>query len=106
MEVTKTKLLKGAITTSFINGIINAAIQFFVLNDKTSIAISVDSITNTVQTVLGEAVVLSITLAMILTVISYFTIKEEKVKFFPNAFWLTIKLRCYSVLNNNILRKA
>lgn len=37
------------------------------------------------------AVVLAITLAMILTMVAYFGIKEKKVSFFPNAFWFTVK---------------
>lgn len=84
-------LVKGAVKTGVINGIINGGINYFLLKDYAPIAISVDSITNTDKTVLGEAVVLAISLAMILTVITYFTIKEEKVKFFPSVFWLTIK---------------
>ncbi|TXD47211.1 hypothetical protein [Polaribacter sp. IC073] len=87
----KDKLIKGAITNGVINGIINVGIQYFLLKESAPIAISVDSITNTAHTVLGEAVFLAITLALITTIIGYFTIKEEKVPFFPTAFWLTIK---------------
>ena len=61
------------------------------LKGKVPIAISVDSITNTVNTVLGSSVVLAIMLAMIRTVINYIKIKERKVPFFPNAFWLMIR---------------
>ena len=89
--MTKDKLIKGAVTNGVINGIINGGIQYFFLKDSVPIAISVDSITNTQHTVLGEAVFLAITLALITTIIGYFTIKEEKVPFFPTAFWLTIK---------------
>lgn len=91
MESIKNKLIKGAITTGVINGIINGGIQYFLLKDHDIIPVSVDSITNTEETVLGTAVVLAITLAMILTIVGYFTIKEKKVPFFPIAFWLTIK---------------
>ncbi|TLP71787.1 hypothetical protein [Maribacter sp. ACAM166] len=87
----KNKLIKRVIITATSNGIINGVIQYFLLKDKGSIAISVNSISNTEETVLGTAVVLAITFSMILTVIAYFGIKEKKVKFFPNAFWLTIK---------------
>lgn len=55
------------------------------------IPISVDAITNDTPTVLGEAVSLAISLSVLLTVVTYFTIKEKKVPFFPNAFWLAIK---------------
>ncbi|RYM34948.1 hypothetical protein ERX46_06130 [Brumimicrobium glaciale] len=92
MEKTdKSAILKGAITTGVINAIINGGIQYFLLNDKEVIPISVDAITNTEVTVLGTAVSLAITLSIILTLIGYFTLKGEKVKFFPTAFWLTIK---------------
>lgn len=87
----KSEILKGSIITGFINAIINGGIQYFFLKSKTPIAISVDSITNNEDTVLGAAVTLSITLAMILTVVAYFNIKGIKKPFFPTAFWLTIK---------------
>ena len=87
----KQKLIKGAIKTGLINGVINGGIQYFFLKGTAPIPISVDSITNTEHTVLGTAVVLAVTLAMILTVVSYFGIKEEKVSFFPSAFGLVLK---------------
>lgn len=83
--------MKGAVITGLINAAINGGIQYFFLKGKAPIAISVDSITNNEETVLGAVVMLAITLAMILTVVAYFTIKEQKVSFFPTAFWLTIK---------------
>lgn len=89
--VTKTKLIKGAFLTGVINAVINGGIQYFFLKDKTSISISVDSITNTEETVLGTTVTLVITLAMILTLVAYFGIKEKKAPFYPTAFWLTVK---------------
>ena len=91
MNLIQQKLIKGAITTAIINGFINGGVQYFLLKDHNSIAITVDSITNNEETVLGTAVVLAITLAMILTVIGYFSVKGEKVAFFPTAFWLTLK---------------
>lgn len=90
-KTTKSALTKGAITTGVINALINGGIQYFLLNDKEVIPISVDAMTNTEVTVLGTAVSLAITLSMILTLIGYFTMKGEKIKFFPSAFWLTIK---------------
>lgn len=75
----KEKLIKGAITNGFIIGIINVGIQYFLLKDSATIAISVYSITNAADTVLGKAVFLAITLALITTVISY-----SKAAFFPN----------------------
>jgi len=85
------EILKGAGITGFINAIINGGIQYFFLKDKAPIALSVDSITNTEETVLGSSVGVALSLAMILTVVAYFSIKDAKVTFFPTAFWLTIK---------------
>mgnify|MGYP003412751556 FL=1 len=87
----KSKLIQGAVLTGIINAIINGGLQYFFLKDHDVIPISVDSITNNEKTVLGAAVMLAITLAMILTVVGYFTLKEKKVKFFPTALWITIK---------------
>ncbi len=87
----KSKILKGSVITGFINALINGGIQYFFLKSKTPIAISVDSITNNEHTVLGATVTLAITLAMILTVVGYFNIKDKKKSFFPTAFWLTLK---------------
>ncbi|MBK9420279.1 MAG: hypothetical protein IPN44_04415 [Flavobacteriales bacterium] len=74
-----------------INGVINGGIQFFFLKDKALIAVSVDSITNNDDTVLGAAVGLAIMLAMIGTIVTYFGIKEKKVSFYPTAFWTVIR---------------
>lgn len=90
-EKTKSKLIKGAFATGLINTAINAVFQYFMLKDKVSIPISVDEITNSTETVLGTAVILAITLSMILTLVAYFGIKEEKARFWPTTFWLTLK---------------
>lgn len=87
----KSKLLQGAILTGVINAAINGGIQYFFLKGHETIPISVDAITNTEETVLGTAVVLAITLSIILTLVAYFGIKEEKAPFWPTTFWLTIK---------------
>lgn len=88
---TKSKLIKGAVLTGVINAAINGGIQYFFLKKYQEIPISVDAITNSEETVLGTAVVLSITLAMILTLVAYFGIKKPRAAFYPTAFWLTIK---------------
>ena len=87
----KSKLLKGAALTGVINAVINGGIQYFFLKGHSSIPISVDSITNTTETVLGTAVMLAITLSMILTLVAYFGIKGKKSAFFPTTFLLTLK---------------
>lgn len=90
-ETTNSRLVKGAVLTGVINAAINGGIQYFFLKGHDAIPISVDSITNTTETVLGTSVVLAITLAMILTLVAYFGIKGKKAPFYPTAFWLTIK---------------
>lgn len=85
------QLLQGAVKTGLINAVINAAIQYFLLRDKTPIAISVDSITNQEHTVLGAAVMLAVSLAMILTAIAYLLVKKPRPNFFPYGFWLVLK---------------
>lgn len=87
----KSKLIKGAALTGIINAVINGGIQYFFLKGNSSIPISVDSITNNDQTVLGTAVMLAITLSMILTLVAYFGIKGQKAAFFPTTFLLTLK---------------
>ena len=87
----KIKLIKGAIITGIINAVINGGIQYFLLKGHNTIPISVDSITNTVETVLGTAVMLAITLSMILTLVAYFGIKGRKSPFFPTTIILVLK---------------
>lgn len=87
----KNALLKSSVITGITNAAINGGIQYFFLKGRTSIPITVDSITNNEDTVLGSVVILALILAMILTMVSYFGVKEEKIKFFPQALLLTIK---------------
>lgn len=85
------EIRKGAIINGVINGFINGGIQYFFLKGTAPIAISVDSITNNVHTVLGAGVTLGITLAIITTVVAYFTSKETKIPFYPKVLWSVIK---------------
>ncbi len=73
------------------NGLINGAIQWYLLKGRASIPLSVDGITNDEQTVLATAVPLAVSLAMILTVVAYLTLKAPKRRFLPGVLWLTIK---------------
>lgn len=84
-------ILRGAVTGAVINGLINGAIQWFLLRGHAPIPLTVDAITNDQDTVLGAAVPLAVTLAMILTVIAYLTLKAPKRRFWPDVLWLTIK---------------
>lgn len=85
------KIFSGALISGVINGFINGGIQWYLLQRHASIPLSVDEITNGEQTVLGMAVPLAVSLAMILTVVAYLTLKAPKRRFFPGVLWLTIK---------------
>jgi hypothetical protein len=85
------KLIKDSIVGGVANLVINGGIQFFMLRGETPLPLSVDSITNEEHTVLGAAVPLAISLAVILTVITYFTLKEAKPPFFPKVFWMVLQ---------------
>lgn len=84
-------ILRGAVIGGVINGLINGAIQWYLLRDHALIPLTVDAITNDQDTVLGAAVPLAVSLAMILTVIAYLTLKAPKRRFWPGVLWLTIK---------------
>lgn len=85
------EIIKGSLMSGVISGVINGVAQYFSLKDKAYIALTVDSITNNENTVLGAAVGLAISLAVISTVITYIRIKDIKVKFFPTGFWSVVK---------------
>ena len=86
-----TQILQGAIATGISNAVINGAIQWFLLRGQMSIPLSVDGITNDQQTVFGTAVPLAVSIAMILTVVSYLLLKASKRRFVPDVLWLTVK---------------
>ena len=87
----ETQILQGAIATGISNAVINGAIQWFLLRGQISIPLSVDGITNDQQTVFGTAVPLAVSIAMILTVVSYLLLKASKRRFVPDVLWLTVK---------------
>jgi hypothetical protein len=92
MTTSKEHLMKGALMGGVINAIINGVINWFQVKGKTELYLTVDAITNTEHTVLGGAVILAASLAAILTIISYFTVKSpDKPTFFPKALLLTLK---------------
>ena len=55
------------------------------------VALTADAISTTEHTVLGSAVPLAVSLAMILTAVTHLTMKGPKPPFFPGVFWLTVK---------------
>lgn len=85
------EILKGAVIGGAINAIINGAIQFALLRGNETIPLTVNEIINEQHTVLGAAVPLAVSLAMILTVVAYATIKAPKRPFIPAVLWLTFK---------------
>lgn len=85
------KIMTGAIISGIINGIINGGIQWFSFRKHVNIPISVDSISNDEFTVLGSAVHLAITLAMILTFVAYFSIPKENRPTYKGIIWLIVK---------------
>jgi hypothetical protein len=84
-------LLKGAAITGLINALINGAIQAVLLSGQGPVALTADSIGTTEHTVLGNAVLLATTLAMILTAIGHLTLKGPKRPFLPVGLWLVVK---------------
>jgi O-antigen/teichoic acid export membrane protein len=92
MTTKKEDLMKGALASGFINAVINGVINWFQVKGKTELFLTVDAITNTEHTVLGGAVMLAASLAAILTIIGYFTVKSpDKPPFYPKALILTLK---------------
>lgn len=84
-------LLKGAAITGVANAVINGAIQAFLMAGHGPIALSADTIGAAEHTVLGTAVLLATTLAMILTAIGHLTLKVPKRPFLPGGLWLVVK---------------
>jgi hypothetical protein len=84
-------LARAAATNGAINAVINGAIQLFLLRGHGPIALSADAISTDEHTVLGSAVLLAVSLAMILTTVTHLTLKGPKRPFFPAILWLTIK---------------
>jgi hypothetical protein len=84
-------LAKAALVNGAINAAINGAIQYFLLRGQGPIALSADAISTEDHTVLGAAVLLSVSLAMILTAVTHLTIKAPKKPFIPDILWLTVK---------------
>ena len=86
------KIIKAAIFSGVLNALINGIINWFQVKDKTDLFLTVDSISTGGHTVLGGAVILATSLAIILTSIGYFTFKApNKPAYFPRVFLLTLK---------------
>lgn len=88
---TQFQILTGALITGMFNAVINGTIQAFTLYNHAPVALSMDSISSSGLSVLGSAVPLAVNMAMVLTAVSYFTLKASKRRFFPTVAWLIIK---------------
>ncbi|MGL4543715.1 MAG: hypothetical protein ACRCUI_14520 [Polymorphobacter sp.] len=89
--MTSDDIMKGAVVTGIINAVINGGIQFFLLRGNANIPLSVDAISAGTHTVLGTAVPLAVSLAMILTGVAHWTLKGVKKPFIPTTLWLVVK---------------
>ncbi|WP_430812909.1 MULTISPECIES: hypothetical protein [unclassified Carboxylicivirga] len=87
----QSKIIQGAIVNGIINGVINGGIQWFSFKKLEQVAVTMDSITNDQVTVLGSAVPLAVSLAMILTFIAFFSIPKDNRPGIRTKLWVIIK---------------
>lgn len=85
------EILRGAVASGVINALINGAIQAWLLAGSGPLALTVDSITNEAHTVFGAAVPLGVSLAVILTLVAYLTIKAPKPPLYPTFVWMAVR---------------
>jgi len=91
-KIQSSNIGKAALFSGLLNALINGIINWFQVKDKTELFLTVDSISTKEHTVLGGAVILATSLAIILTSIGYFTFKSpNKPSFYPKAFLLILK---------------
>lgn len=91
VTTTDNAVLKGAVLSGVINAVINGGIQWYLLAEHERLPLTVDAITNSEHTILGAAVPLAVSLAMILTAVAYTTVKGSKPPFYPTFLWMTVK---------------
>ncbi|NOD65898.1 hypothetical protein GS622_21505 [Ruegeria sp. HKCCD6109] len=85
------QILRGAILSGLINAVINGIIQYFILRGTAPIPLTLDSISGGSHSVLGGAVLLAVSLAMILTAVAHVTVKGPKKPFVPTTLRLVFK---------------
>jgi hypothetical protein len=85
------EIARGAVINGGINAGINGVIQAFLLAGHGPLPLTVDGITNETTTVFGAAVPLAVSLATILTVVTYLGLKRPRPPFWPSYVWLTVK---------------
>lgn len=84
-------IARGAIINGAVNAVINAAIQAWLLAGKGPLPLTVDGITNETTTVLGAAVPLAVSLASIITVVTWLGLPRPRPRFLPTYLWMTVK---------------
>lgn len=84
-------LLLTSMKSALINAIMNGIINWFQVKDIPELFLTVDSITNTEKTVLGESVMIATSIATLITLINYFKVKSNNTPFFPNAVLLILR---------------
>jgi hypothetical protein len=95
--MTQQLVVKGAWINFAINAVINGVINWFQLDKTKNHFLTVDSITTTEHTVFSGAVILAVTLAIILSSIAFFTVKDSaKPPYFPKVFLLALKHSVYA----------
>jgi hypothetical protein len=82
----------GALINTVINAVINGIIAWNKLKDLGPLPITQNTIQGASPSVMGDAIHTALTLAMMFTAISYFTLKmPNKPPFFPRVLLLTVK---------------
>lgn len=89
--MTNQENLKGSVIAGFINAAINAGIQYFTFKKLNEIPVSLDLISNKEVTVFGTTVTVALTLAVVLTLVAYFTLKVPKIPFYPKVLLILLK---------------
>ncbi len=90
-DLSAAHIRRGSIIGGIVNAVINGAIQFWMLRGQAQIPLTVVGIANDQLTVLGTAVPLAVSPAMILTAIAHWMLKVPKRAFLPDMLWLTFK---------------
>ena len=90
-------LFKGAFIGGAINAVINGTINWFQVKGQSSILLTDDSISSTTPTVFSEAVILAVSLAFMISSITYLRAKSEsKPPYFPKVLKLALKHSVYA----------
>ena len=86
------EIFKGSLITAFINACINGTINWFSVRHSGDIPLTDDLISSRADTVFAGVVPLAVSLAFILTTISFLTFKvPNKPRYFPKIFLLALR---------------